>query len=344
MRHQDFLTKAGWPNARIEARSEDASFRRYFTVTAEGRGAILMDAPPDKEKPAEFQAIAEHLRSLGLSAPRIFAADIAAGLILLEDFGDATFTNLLANGHEERTLYALAIDTLAALQNSERAVEVDCPPYDRPTLLEEAGRFVLWYYAAKTGAPAPELVRQSYLVAWDKVFETMAPAKWTLVLRDYHVDNLMLLESRAGVEACGLLDFQDALIGPAAYDLVSLLEDARRDVPPDLAAEMVERFLAARPSLDRQNFMTWYHVLGAQRHTKIAGLFTRLWLRDGKPVYLGHIPRELRQLGQSLEHEILSPVKHWMEQNLPDYQDMFAAMGQADADRLTADILQSLER
>ena len=138
-----------------------------------------------------------------------------------------------------------------------------------------------------------------------------------LVLRDYHVDNLMLLPGRAGVKACGLLDFQDAVIGPATYDLVSLLEDARRDVPPRLQSAMIERYLAAFPALDRQNFAASYAVMGAQRNAKIVGIFTRLCRRDGKPHYLRHIPRVWRLLEQDLQHPALTPIRVWIDRHLP---------------------------
>ena len=139
----------------------------------------------------------------------------------------------------------------------------------------------------------------------------------SLVLRDYHIDNLMLLDGRDGVAACGLLDFQDAVIGPVTYDLVSLLEDARRDVPEDLAAAMRERYLAGFPDLDRAAFDASYAVLGAQRNCKIVGIFTRLCLRDGKPLYLEHIPRVWRLIEQDLRHPALAPVASWLDRHIP---------------------------
>ena len=139
----------------------------------------------------------------------------------------------------------------------------------------------------------------------------------TLVLRDYHVDNLMLLEGRSGIAACGLLDFQDAVIGPRSYDLVSLLEDARRDVSPDLAAAMLEQYLAAFPALDREAFAASYAILGAQRNCKIVGIFTRLDRRDGKPIYLRHIPRVWRLIAQDVRHPALAPMAAWLDRHIP---------------------------
>ena len=137
------------------------------------------------------------------------------------------------------------------------------------------------------------------------------------MLRDYHVDNLMLLGGRDGVTACGLLDFQDAVIGPASYDLVSLLEDARRDVPQDLAARMIARYLGAFPSLDRDGFLASYAVMGAQRSAKIVGIFTRLDRRDGKPIYLEHIPRVWRWLESDLAHPVLVDLRSWFDREIP---------------------------
>ena len=161
-------------------------------------------------------------------------------------------------------------------------------------------------------------MREAYLACWRQVLPLAGGAIPTLVLRDYHVDNLLLLPERPGVAACGLLDFQDAVIGPASYDLVSLLEDARRDVPEALAAAMIERYLAAFPAVDRAAFRTSYAVLGAQRNCKIVGIFTRLLVRDGKPGYLAHIPRVWRLIARDLRHPALAPVAAFLARHVPD--------------------------
>jgi hypothetical protein len=149
------------------------------------------------------------------------------------------------------------------------------------------------------------------------VLAEVARKRETLVLRDYHVDNLMLLAGRSGIAACGLLDFQDALLGAAAYDLVSLLEDARRDIAPDLARAMLARYLAARPGIACDSLLTDYAVLGLQRSTKIVGIFTRLDRRDAKPGYLRHLPRLWRLIGRGLEHQALAPVAGWFDREVP---------------------------
>lgn len=319
-RRHAFLGRCGWGDAEVEALPSDASFRRYYRLHRGTDRAMLMDAPPDKEDVRLYVTVARHLVSLGLSAPRIEAADEADGFVLIEDFGDATYTRLLDGGADPEPLYAMAVDVLAAMHGEPRATEVDVPPYDTPALLDEAALLADWYLPAMTGRATVPDVRAAWLDAWRIVFDAMPPARESLVLRDYHVDNLMLLDGRNGVAACGLLDFQDALIGPCAYDLVSLLEDARRDVTEELTRAMRVRYADAVPDVAGPAFDAWYTVLGAQRHAKVAGIFVRLCVRDGKPVYLPHIPRVMRLLAGALDREAdrLAPVHRWFDAHLPD--------------------------
>jgi N-acetylmuramate 1-kinase len=314
----DFLAAAGWGHAARRTLAGDASFRRYDRLEAPPFRAVLMDAPPPQEDVRPFLAVARLLRGLGLSAPGILAEDIEAGLLLLEDFGDATYTRLLAEGAAEEPLYALAVDLLVALHRDfATAAATHVPPYDEARLLTEAALLVDWFLPAITGRPTDPALRQDYLDLWRGLLPVARALPDSLVLRDYHVDNLMLLDGRDGIAACGLLDFQDAVIGPVTYDLVSLLEDARRDVPPALAAAMRARYLAAFPALDRDAFAASYAVMGAQRNCKIVGIFTRLWKRDGKPQYLPHIPRVWRLIEGDLAHPALEPVKAWLDRHIP---------------------------
>ena len=313
-----FLETAGWTAATKIALAGDASFRRYSRLTHQNASAMLMDAPPPQEDVRPFLAIARCLHGLGFSAPRILAADIAAGLLLLEDFGDDTYTRLLAKGADEAALYALAIDVLIALHRQFTPSKApDLPPYDDARLLTEASLLVDWYLPAITGEPTFASVRESYLDLWRRLLPLARAVPSSLVLRDYHVDNLMRLESRHGVAACGLLDFQDAVLGPVTYDLVSLLEDSRRDIDPQLVTTMYDRYLAAFPELDRDRFAASYAVLGAQRHCKVIGIFTRLDRRDGKLRYLQHIPRLWRLIDRNLRHPALAPLKEWLDRHIP---------------------------
>jgi hypothetical protein len=313
-----FLARSGWEGARPVPLAGDASFRRYYRVGGNGRRAVLMDAPPPQEDVAPYIAVSQILRRLGFSAPEVFAEDRAAGFLLIEDFGDDTYTRLLERGADEPALYTLAVDTLIELQ---RAVEArgspDLPPYDAERLLAEAALLVDWYAPAALGEPLSDARRDEYLDLWRTLLPQAALPDDTLVLRDYHVDNLMLLPDRSGVQGCGLLDFQDAVCGPPSYDLVSLLEDARRDVPAELRRRMTERYLAAFPAVDRAAFLRSAAILAAQRNCKILGIFTRLWRRDGKPRYLVHLPRIWRLLEQELAHPALDPMARWLDRHLP---------------------------
>lgn len=308
-----FLAAAGWGGATRGKLADDASFRRYDRVRVNGTDAVLMDAPPDKEDVAPFVTVARSLQGLGLSAPRVLAEDRAKGFLLLEDLGDATYTRVLADGGDETALYALAIDTLIALH---RRYDVEggaaVPDYSAELLLNEATLFIDWYWPEIKGAPCPDQERDTFRALWRAALAELSGPK-SLVLRDYHVDNLMHLPDREGVAACGLLDFQDAVIGSVAYDVVSLLEDARRDVPRDLAERMIARYLEAFPAIDAVEFRRAYAILGTQRATKIVGIFTRLYRRDGKPGYPKHVPRTWRWLAGGLDHPVMANLKEWYD-------------------------------
>ncbi|MBP5858699.1 phosphotransferase [Marivibrio halodurans] len=315
-----FLAGAGWEGAAHRPLADDASFRRYERVTRGADRAVLMDAPPDREPVAPFLRVARLLRGLGLSAPAILAEDPAHGFLLLEDFGDRTMTRLLAEGEAEAPLYGLALDALIHLHrgfSTRDAAAADLPRYDMALYLREAALFTDWYWPAVTGRPCPEAARTAYLGHVANALEAASGGFDTLVLRDYHVDNVMRLDGRPGVAACGLLDFQDAVIGPAAYDLVSLFEDARRDVTPAVSQDLMRRYFEAFPTLDPAAFAASYSALGAQRALKILGIFTRLDRRDGKPQYLRHIPRVWGWLEKDLAHPALAGLAGFVADAFP---------------------------
>jgi hypothetical protein len=290
-----------------------------------------MDAPPPHEAIGPYVSIAAALRDYGFSAPEIFAEDDDVGLALIEDFGDDTYTRLLAAGSDERALYGLAIDTLVALQRTAGARGLpDLPRYDEERLLAETLLLVDWYAPAVMGHRLPPEDRESYAAIWRRLLPQASASGPTLVLRDFHVDNLMLLRERPGVRRCGLLDFQDAVCGPASYDLVSLIEDARRDVSSGLRDAMIARYLDAFPDLDRTQFQRSAAILAAQRNCKIIGIFTRLARRDAKPQYLGHIPRVWRLLIEDLRDPALAPLAGWIDRHLP------ARLRRVPADRSAA--------
>ena len=316
----DFLVANGWANATRKPLAGDASFRRYERITQDGKAdTVLMDAPPPQENVRPFVAIGRHLVALGLSAPRILAEDPELGFLLLEDLGDDTYTRLLGKEHDETQLYELATDALIHLHRFtvSDVTPAGVTPYGEVRLLEEVDRLNTWYLPLIN---APELstdVREAYMDIWKALLPQAWRAPESLVLFDYHVDNLLLLPNRPAVEACGLLDFQDAVIGPVTYDLMSLLEDARRDIDPDLVANMKARYCAAFPEMTRDDFETSWAVMAAQRHLRVIGTFARLKLRDDKPHYLEHMPRLWRYMDTCLHHPVLAPLKEWLDTHVP---------------------------
>jgi len=306
---EPFLAAAGWGSATIEPLAGDASFRRYFRLTRGEQTALLMDAPPPQEDPAPFLRAARWLDANGMRAPLILAEQAEQGLVLLEDFGTARMRDYLDDhAADEMDVYAGAVDALVAL----RAL----PPgpflnYSISEYMREVRLFTEWY------CPAQRLYVDiaGFTAAWESALRDLLPRQrpGVTVLRDYHAENIMLL---GALNKQGLLDFQDALVGHPAYDLVSLLQDARRDVSPHVEAAMIDRYLAATGD-DRETFLADYARLGAQRNTKIVGIFVRLWKRDGKARYLDLIPRVWRQLERDLAHPALAPVAAWFEANVP---------------------------
>ncbi|SCW46674.1 hypothetical protein SAMN02927924_00727 [Sphingobium faniae] len=320
----DFLTRAGWENAAIVPLAGDASFRRYFRVIDGARRAVLMDAPPPHEDPRPFIAIAEHLLGQGFAAPAIYARDLEEGLVLLEDFGDLRVKEYVEDHpDQEEQVYARAIALLADMHGRPAAA---LPPYDRAVYQREADLLTQWYCPA-AGIGVDEA---GYIRAWDAVLPVVerSASACVTVLRDYHAENIMLID-RPAMRGLGLLDFQDALTGHPAYDLVSLLQDARRDVSPEMEAAMLAlyRDMASPPA----DFDAAYAVLGAQRNAKIIGIFTRLWKRDGKPRYLSFLPRMWGLLERDLAHPALAPVTQWFAANIPAEKRHDALAGFAPA-------------
>ncbi|MBD3894561.1 phosphotransferase [Halomonas sp. ML-15] len=322
-----FLACHGYAQACLEPLAGDASSRRYVRLPE--AGLLLME---DRDDPVGFAAylrLSDHLRSLGFSAPVVHVAESADGLALVEDFGDQTYTASLAAGTDEDTLYSLAIDTLLQLHHHPSATLVAQPVYDMTMLLDELDIFSEWYAPAVAVDIDRLAFAQEFRMLWASA---LAPAEGrvdTLVLRDFHVDNLMLLSQRKGVARCGLLDFQDAALGPCEYDVVSLLQDARRDLAPGLENRMLERYISGAPEWlgDAEEIRQRYALLGAQRHARIAGIFLRLNQQEGKSRYLTYLPRVLGQLEASLAKAGLTDITDFLNQTLPSWQAIGAALG-----------------
>ncbi len=269
-----------------------------------------MDAPPDKEDILCFIKIANHLQNLGVSAPTILGQDSENGFALVDDLGDQTFTRLLASGSDEAKLYRDAIDVLIGLHKHPDATRIELGQYDFSCFAEEVSLFTEWYLPELSGEMPDAEKTDEFLSLWQNVFESLPDIGTTLVLRDYHVDNLIMFKKH-----CAVLDFQDALTGSPAYDLVSLLEDARRDIDSSVANQSLAQYFAALPNCDKEDFALHYAVWGAQRHCKVAGIFSRLWRRDNKPHYLQHLPRVMPLLFRNLSHPALSHIKDWFVAN-----------------------------
>ena len=342
-----FLEVSGWGEAEAAYLQGDASPRRYARLVRGAGRALLMDAPrrPDgppiregkpysalahlAEDVRPFVAVDEALRRAGLSAPEIFATDLERGFLILEDLGDEVFDRLVTEGRAQDELYGAAVEVLLELRAHPPERELALAQggtcalaaYDETALSIEVELLLDWFWPALKGEEAPEIVRVEFKEAWGAQFAFLAAQRRGWVLRDYHSPNLIWLAGREGLARVGVIDFQDALRGPHAYDLVSLLQDARVDVSADLEEALLEKYCraceSADPTFERARFLAAYATAGAQRNTKILGIFARLAARDGKRGYLGHIPRVSAYLERNLGHEALGPLRAWYDRHLP---------------------------
>ena len=268
-----------------------------------------MDASGTAQTVAPFLQIDQHLRQLGFSAPEILARDEVNGFLLVEDFGDDTFARLLDRRSEPEALFALATDLLISLHQQQRAIPKGLRTYSPARMLADIELFLEWCTPAVS-----EPDKAEFRAVWSGVLPLAHRVPASLLLRDYHVGNLMLLPEREGVLRAGLLDFQDAYQGPVTYDLMSLLEDARRDVSENLRRNMVARYLARFPAIDPDAFNTSFSILAALRHTRVLAIFERLSQFEQKHEYKKlHSPRVAALLRSALRSPMLSGVKRWME-------------------------------
>jgi len=345
-----FLDANGFGTAERRRIQGDASTRCYERLTLDGATYILMNAPKRPDGPpvrdgkpysaiahlaedvTPFIALAGALRARGFSAPAIFAADRAAGLLVIEDLGDEP----LVAGEPPAPIearYMAAVDLLAALHRErlpevlpvEPGVDYALPRYDLEALLIEAELLLDWYLP-KLEAKVSDAKRDVYLALWRDALAPVVAAPATWVLRDFHSPNLLWLPEREGVARVGLLDFQDAVLGHAAYDLAALLQDARVDVPELMEIALLSHYSRARltadASFDAPAYVRAYSTLAAQRASKILGIFARLDRRDGKPQYLRHLPRVWTYLQRALAHPALAPLRGWYRVNVPPLKSL----------------------
>jgi aminoglycoside/choline kinase family phosphotransferase len=339
------IDRAGWGEARRDFMQGDASSRAYERLTQpSGETAILMISPPRPDGPpvrggkpysaiaklAErvdaFVAMDKGLRGLGLSAPDIYAADLQTGLLLIEDLGGQGVVNE-AGPIPERTI--AAAEALAHLHGQRlptilpvsEGLDHVIPDYDSQALEIETELLLDWYAPHIAGAALAAVTKKQFQRFWAPLIADIVQAPSTWVLRDYHSPNLIWLPAREGLRRVGIIDFQDAVLGHGAYDVVSLAQDARVDVPPELEMRVLAAYAAARrtadPAFDMAAFARAYAILGAQRATKILGIFARLDKRDGKPAYLKHLPRVSRYLMRNLAHPALVDLRNWHNKHLP---------------------------
>lgn len=310
-----FVIAAGWGSARVTPLAGDASNRRYDRLIApDGTTAVLMDAPPEKgEDVRPFVEIATFLDSLGLSAPRILHQDASLGLLLLEDLGDRLFAREVSTDPTvERALYHAAVEVLNTLH---KATPPPLTAYDAATTVPLAALAYDWYQLGATGS-VDTAARSDFCAAFEKRIAPFDPSLSVLIQRDYHAENLLWLPDRYGVARVGLLDFQDAMLGHPVYDLVSVLQDARRDVDPVIAKEMADVF-AKNANMGRLEFDRAYAVFGLQRNLRILGVFARLCMRDSKPHYVDLIPRVWDHVQTNLRHPELTDIAGAIVTDLP---------------------------
>ena len=317
---RDFLASMPWGAADIKPLAGDASNRRYLRLHMPGtdQTAVLMDAPPETgEDIRPFMKIAVYLSGQGLSAPQILAADEANGLLLLEDLGDALFARVLKDApQQEALLYTHATDLLAQLH--AQTPPDDLAPYTPDLMADMAALACDWY--APAAADVKMMADDARITLRATVLDVLkqyAPNCDVLIQRDYHAENLLWLPERNGAARVGLLDFQDAMLGHRAYDLVSLLQDARRDVSLSTEADMLTQYIA-QTDVDADAFRAAYHCLGAQRNLRIVGVFTRLCVRDGKAPYVDLIPRVWGLLQRDLAQPYLQDVADAVRMALPE--------------------------
>jgi len=318
-----FLARHGYASARRAPLAPDASFRRYVRLAGGPRPAVLMDAPPPEDV-GRFLRIAGHIAGIGLSAPAIIAADEANGLVLEEDLGDApalgsqaAFSASVETAADSSLAApAVVIATLVALQRA--APSPDLPLWNPAAMAQAALETLLdWWWPAAFHANAPSAARADFGTALAAMLHPLAGGPRCLVHRDFFAGNLMWLPQRAGLRRVGILDFQSAALGHPAYDLVSLLQDARQDAAPDAEAPALAHYLALRPELDPDAFRSAYAICAAQRHLRVACQWVRLAVRDRRPHYLAHGPRTWRLLAAALRYPAAAPLAAAMDRWIP---------------------------
>jgi N-acetylmuramate 1-kinase len=321
-----FLKTHGYNINEITALKGDASRRCFYRHIKNNKSVIIIDANPNLgEDPNAYAAVTYLLEKHHFSVPAILASDINNCFFIFEDFGDDLFARVLKDDAKKaESLYKNALDLLVTLQKTTIDPVLSygdgtykLQNYDINRFISEVKIFTDWYFPEITKRPTPASAKDELNTIMRGLLLPVVNQSSGLVLRDYHAENLMVLPNKNGIQAVGLLDYQDAVIGNHAYDVVSLLQDARRDISPDFEKNMRDYFITQSKITDSEAFLRDYYILGAQRNIKILGIFTRLWLRDRKDHYLPHIKRVWEYLERDLAEPQLQPLKNWFDRWLP---------------------------
>ena len=313
------LKKSGINDFKLKLIKSDASFRKYFRVYIKNqkKKILLVNSPKKTENNLGYLKTTNILEKMNLSVPKIINFDISKGTFLIEDFGINTYANSLKSGESELKLYNLATNILIYINKHSKNIEKKLPKYTNKKLIEEVLLFLQWYWPAIYKKPAKKKIINEFIKIWENLLNKNLKTKKVLIHRDFHIDNLFFLKDRKSIKACGLIDFQDAVIGPSSYDLMSLLEDARRDVNENIIDKMYRKFIKKMSKKDEENFTKEYKILAINRHLKVIGIFSRLYMRDKKKSYLKHIPRLWRLIEENLSFNSLNELNKWINKYFP---------------------------
>lgn len=320
---QEFINTIGWGDATQQILFADAGSRGYVRLNKDGKSAMLMDMPFKFLKLEEFILIGDVLKKAGVRSPEIYNVDLEKGFALIEDFGDRVYTSLYDTGVDKKPYFEKAVDVLIQMQQN-----IDLTPLegklqnDIDWFMLEVGSFTDWYLPGRTGfETAPDLAAD-YKMMWQRVLNDMPPLPKMLTMMDYHAPNLLDIEGETGVQSVGVIDFQDGVLTSPAYDVMSLLEDDRRDLEPEIRAHILNRYFDAMGSTyDRETFELHLAILGAQRHAKNMGNFVRIVVQKHQDRFMDYLPVATQWFHQAIQHPELERVRKWFDKNCPDYLD-----------------------
>ena len=315
---ESFLKKNGIRDYSIKPIPSDASFRKYNRIiNKKGGQHILVISPKSKVDNVGFIKVSKIFKKINLSVPEIISYDERKNMFLLEDFGDNTFNKYIKIGYNEEKLYDLALKVLLHIKKKSPVYLNKLPQYSSDLFIKEFKLFLKWYWPLIYKKKPNKKIVSSIMKIWKELLSKNLKTTKVITHRDFHIDNLFFLKKRNGLKACGIIDFQDAVIGPSSYDLLSLLEDARRKVKGSVVKKIYNKYLSSLNKYDATNFNKEYITLAANRHIKVIGIFSRLFVRDKKKIYIKHIPRVWKMLEQNLEDPTLYDLRLWFDEYFP---------------------------